>query len=153
MTGAISVRIAQRTARVQETQRLLSRLLTALLFLAAVGVLAFALPGLVFLAAKHDGPRRKNSALKLLHLGCNGVGWLWVELWRSRYAPHGPWHACQQCGLPITNRSRARFCSTLCRRLARLHTRLETGDDRAIARLNWLARQDKHDPTWGEVPF
>jgi hypothetical protein len=123
---------------------------------AIVAVLVATLPLLlaVALAKRHQTRRRRNllgliifSALAL------AVVWLWREARRHPSEPRGPWHPCHQCGAPIGGRSRARFCSSLCRRLARLEARAGWGDQRAVSRLAWLAREDLHDPDCAEVPF
>ena len=124
--------------------------------LVAAGLLVSAAPWLLALALleHHQSGRRKRlfGRIVLAALG-RAVLWLWREVWRHPLEPRGPWHPCRQCGFPITNRSRARYCSPLCRRLARLQMRADAGDERATARLAWLTQEDKHDPAWGEVPF
>jgi hypothetical protein len=123
--------------------------------LALATLIVFAAPLLLALALferHHLRKRRVRSLVVLIAVGFAAV-WLWRELRRSKHEPRGPWHPCHQCGYPIGNQSRAHFCSPLCRRLTRLQTRASAGDERAQTRLAWLAREDKHDPAWGEVPF
>jgi hypothetical protein len=121
-----------------------------------VGLFVLAAPWLLTLAVlEHHRTGRKKRLLGLIVL--TGLGkavlWLWREVWRHPFEPHGPWHACKECGYPISNRSRAGFCSPLCRRLARLRTRVNAGDELAQRRLDRLTRDDNHNPDWGEVPF
>jgi hypothetical protein len=126
----------------------------AIVLVAALFV--FAAPWLLTLALaeRHQTRRRKNLiGLIVLAASARAVLWLWREARRHPLEPPGPWHPCRQCGCAISNRSRARFCSPLCRRLARLQTRADAGDERAASRLGWLTRKNKHDPVWGEVPF
>jgi hypothetical protein len=126
-------------------------------FVVAAAVLAAAMPLLLALALleHHRTGRRRRRLLGLIVLAIIGhaVLWVWREVWRHPLEPRGPWHPCRQCGFPITNTSRAQFCSSGCRRYARLEIRASAGDERAQIRLAWLTREDKHDPVWGEVPF
>jgi hypothetical protein len=132
------------------------RLAAAVAFAVTAATLAVASPVLLTLALleRHQTRRHKNllGLIVLIALG-HAVLWLWRETGRHPLEPRGPWHPCRQCGFPISDRSRARFCSPLCRRLGRLQTRAGSGDERATTRLAWLAREDKRDPAWGEVPF
>jgi len=129
------------------------KFLLSLVLIAAAATTVATAPILLVVAARHGGPRRRNTALNLLHFSWSRIAWLWQELRRTQHEPRGPWHPCQQCGYPISNRSRARYCSTGCRTLARLHAHAAQGDERARTRLAWLTREDTHDPAWGEVPF
>jgi hypothetical protein len=120
------------------------------------GLFVVAAPWLLALALleQHRTGRRKHllGLIALAGLG-KAVLWLWREVWRHPFEPRGLWHACRECGYPISNRSRACFCSPLCRRLARLRTSADAGDERAQSRLDWLTREGKHNPDWGKVPF
>ncbi len=106
------------------------------------------------LAERHQTRRRRNLlGLIIIAALAFAIAWLWREARRHPLEPRGLWHPCHQCGTPITDRSRARYCSSLCRRLARAEAQANAGDQRATSRLSWLAREDRHDPAWGEVPF
>jgi hypothetical protein len=82
--------------------------------------------------------------------------WVWCELTDT---PHGPWHPCAQCGVPIGDRSRAAYCSHVCRRYARLERDAQANDpriaDRAERRLRAIRLQKLADqnPDWTDVPF
>ena len=113
-------------------------LTTALVITLAVLVVVG--PVLLALAAvewKQTRRRGRVLSLALVLLILQVVQWLWAEL---RGSPHGGWHPCGQCGVPIAAPSQTEYCSPACRRYARL-TREETAR-RAIA----LAQ-------FGEVPF
>jgi len=132
------------------------RIAAAVACVAVVAVLVAAVPLLLAfaLAERHQTRRRRNLlGLIILSATALAVAWLRREGRRHPLEPRGPWHPCRHCGTPISDRSRARYCSSLCRRLARLEARANTGDQRAASRLAWLAREDRHDPAWGEVPF
>jgi hypothetical protein len=133
------------------------RRIAACLICAAIATLLVATAPLLLglaLAERHRTRRRRNLlGLIVIATLLFAIAWLWREARRHPLEPRGPWHPCRQCGTPITNRSRARYCSSLCRRLARLEAQAKAGDHRAASRLSWLARQDRHDPTWGAVPF
>jgi hypothetical protein len=120
--------------------------------------LAAAAPLLLTIAlVERHQTRRRRRLLGLIVLAAVGhaVVWLWREAWRHPLEPRGGWHACENphCRAPISNRSRARFCSPLCRRLVRLQGKADAGDQRAASRLVWLGREAKHDLALGEVPF
>jgi hypothetical protein len=121
-----------------------------------VGVLVVATPWLLTLAlVERHQTRRKTRLLGLIVLAAlaQAVGWLWHELWRHPLEPCGPWHPCQHCGFPITDKSRARYCSPGCRRLARLTVRARS-DDRAASRLARLQQSaPSYDPATSEIPF
>jgi hypothetical protein len=91
--------------------------------------------------------------LVLMRAMIGAVVWLWREFTRNPHEPHDPWHACRQCGYPIANTSRARYCSSGCRRIARLTQRVANGDERVIWRLTALTRKDSYDPATAEIPF
>lgn len=124
----------------------------ALLALLVWGLITLA-PFLIALALVERRRRgRRRSVLMALAL-IGAVAWLWRELRRHPFEPRGPWHGCQQCGIPISNKSRARYCSTGCRRLGRL-TWMARTDDRAAARLARLLRPaSSYDPATAEIPF
>lgn len=123
----------------------------ALLILLAFGLAVFApfLFALAIVERRNRGQRRLLFTLAVI----GAVAWLWRELTRNPHEPHGPWHPCRQCGYPIANTSRARYCSSGCRRIARLTERATNGDERAIWRLAALNRKDGYDPATGEIPF
>jgi hypothetical protein len=122
--------------------------IAALLVAATPLLLAFAL------AERHQTRRRRNLfGLIILSALALAVAWLWREGRRHPLEPRGGWRPCEQCGALVAAPSRARFCSSFCRRIARLEARAGWGDQRAVSRLAWLAREDRHDPAWGEVPF
>jgi len=99
---------------------------------------------------RHRG--RRLSLLTTLAL-IGAVAWLWRELRRHPFQPRAPWHACEQCGIPIANKSRARYCSTGCRHRGRLTWMAKT-DERAAARLTRLERPTPvYDPAIAEIPF
>jgi hypothetical protein len=121
-----------------------------------VAVLAATLPLLLAAALleRHQTRRRRNLlGLIVIAALAFAVAWLWREARRHPLEPRGPWHPCRQCGAPISDRSRARFCCSFCRRLARLQARADNGDSRAASRLSWLSRDDLCDPALEEVPF
>jgi hypothetical protein len=108
----------------------------------------------IALLERHQTPRRKQLlGLIILTTLAQAAVWFWGEVRRHPFEPRGPWHACQRCGYPIPNRSRARYCSAGCRRRGRLELLART-DDRAAAR---LARLDQpapsYDPATAEIPF
>jgi hypothetical protein len=119
-------------------------------------VLAVATPWLLTLALveRHQSQlRRQLLGLIILAALGQAVVWLWHELGRHPFEPRGPWHPCQQCGFPITDKSRARYCSPSCRRLARLASNA-TFDERAALRLARLQRPaSTYDPATAEIPF
>jgi hypothetical protein len=132
------------------------RLAAAAGLLLVAAMFVFAAPWLLGLAlVEHHRTGRKRRLLGLVALAALGraVFWLWREIWRHPLEPRGPWHPCQQCGFSIPNCSRARFCTPLCRRLARLQGRVDAGDERAAWRLAALTRDDRGDAAFGEVPF
>ena len=131
--------------------------LTAALGLMAA-VLLIALPWLLLLGAVEWKTIRRRRILGLAVAGqlLRASRWLWCELTDT---PHGPWHPCAQCGLPIDDRSQAAYCSHACRRYARLERDAQANDpriaDRAERRLRAIRLQTLADqnPDWAEVPF
>jgi hypothetical protein len=124
---------------------------TALAF--TIAALVFAGPWLLLLAAIEGNQKRRRKRLlilALLGLLAKTAVWLWRDLCG---VPHGNWHPCAQCGAPIEAPSRARYCSPVCRRYARLERYPAAGDVRAKAKLEQLARVDAYDPELAEVPF
>jgi hypothetical protein len=110
-------------------------------------------PFLLALAILERRKRRRRLSLLTTLALIGAVAWLWRELRRHPFEPRGPWHRCEQCGIPISNKSRARFCSTGCRTRARLTWMAKT-DDRAAARLARLDRPTPaYDPATAEIPF
>jgi hypothetical protein len=124
--------------------------------LIVTGMLVFATPWLLTLALieRHQTRRRKRLlGLIILAAVAHAARWLWQESRRHPLEPRGPWHPCRQCGMPIPNRSRAHYCSPLCRRLGRLAL-LARSDDRAAARLERLRQPaSTYDPATAEIPF
>jgi hypothetical protein len=122
----------------------------------AAGVFVAATPWLLtfaLLERHRTGRTKKLLGLILFAALGSAIVWLWREARRHPLEPRGPWHPCRQCGFPISNRSRARYCSPPCRHRARLSLRAQT-DDRAAAQ---LARLDQpaaaYDPATAEIPF
>jgi hypothetical protein len=97
---------------------------------------------------------RRVLGLAILSRLAATVLWLWHEL---RGLPHGRWHSCVQCGAPIEAPSRAEYCSSVCRRIARLERERCSPDpwiaERAALRLRTLDRCASTDPALSEVPF
>lgn len=126
--------------------------------LALVVMLLFAaLPLLVALSVveRRTTNRRKNLAgVALARLLAQAAVWLWRDL---RGVPHGRWHPCAQCGIPIEEPSRARYCSSACRRYARLERDARAFDpviaERAGRRLRVLRDDAWSDPALSEIPF
>jgi hypothetical protein len=144
---------AQAASAVWFHRRRIAAAIVCAVFAAALAAAAPVLVGLA-LVERHQTRRRRNLlGLVVIAWASHVVAWLWHEVWRHPLEPRGRWHPCRHCGLPISNRSRARYCSPGCRRLALLERRAIEGDQRAQSRLAWLTREDKHDPAWGEVPF
>lgn len=123
-----------------------------------VGVLMLATP-LTFAIAPFEwkySRRQRLVAVGVLVLLTHAARWLWRELHGT---PHGPWHACTQCGVSIDDRSRAAYCSHTCRSYARLERDARANDpgiaDRAERRLRArrLRRLADADPTLVEIPF
>jgi hypothetical protein len=128
---------------------------TALAVVAALLVLLG--PALLVVAAMEWKHSRKQSRLLTLALvGClaRAVVWLWQEL---RGFPHGKWHPCAQCGVPIEAPSRAWYCSPACRRYARLERDARSPDpwlaERAETRLRLVWNASVADPESSEIPF
>jgi hypothetical protein len=128
---------------------------TGLVVVAAL--LLFTGPALLLIAAvewKYSGTRSRVLSLALLGLLARAVVWLWQEL---RGLPHGQWHPCAQCGVPIEAPSRARYCSPACRRYARLERDARSPDPwlagRAQTRLRLVTSASTADPESSEIPF
>jgi hypothetical protein len=98
--------------------------------------------------------RRRVLGLALAGLVFRALVWLWQELWGI---PRGRWHACAQCGHPIEERSRAWYCSPICRHYARLERNARAFDPRVARRaLDRLERLSKPSTDAGmveEIPF
>jgi hypothetical protein len=110
-------------------------------------------PSLLAMAAiewKHGRRRERLRSLALALLLLRALAWFWRDL---RGVPHGRWHACMQCGAPIEEPSRARYCSHACRRYTRLARHAAGGDEQAAARLVRLRRLADIDPALNEIPF
>jgi hypothetical protein len=129
------------------------RMAIGLLVIALIWGLVILTPLLLGLAILERGKScRRLSLLATLAL-IGALAWLWREFRRHPFEPRGRWHACEQCGVPISNKSRARFCSTGCRQRGRLTWMAKT-DDRAAARLARLDRPaPTYDPASAEIPF
>jgi hypothetical protein len=126
----------------------------ALAFTTAALVLGFPwLLALALLEHHRSGRRKRLFGLIILIALAHAVLWLWREIRRYPLEPRGPWHACAQCGFPISNRSRARYCSAVCRRIGLLERRARS-DDRAAARLERLRQPSLAcDSATAEIPF
>jgi hypothetical protein len=142
-----------------QRQRWLSysrQLAIAALLIFLLAFVSFATPALLAFALleRQQAPKRRRLlSLVALTVMARGLCWLGHELRRHSFEPRGPWHGCEQCGIPISNKSRARYCSTGCRRLGWLR-RAAAWDDRAAARLARLERPaPTYDPATAEIPF
>jgi hypothetical protein len=125
----------------------------ALVLVAAV--LLSAAPGLLAIGGFEWKARHKRLlGLALLGLLARSIVWLWQEL---SGLPHGPWHPCAQCGVPIEAPSRAWYCSPACRRYARLERDARSPDpwlaERAESRLRLVWSAGAADPESSEIPF
>lgn len=122
---------------------------------AVAATLAFVGPLLVLVGAvEWKRGNRRLLGLAFAGLLFRAAVWLWQEL---RGLPHGPWHACGQCGRPIPEPSRAWYCSPMCRRYARLERDARAFDPhtarRALERLQRLSNPSTIDPALEEIPF
>lgn len=92
-------------------------LVIGIILLVAIAV-AFA-PMLVAIAYASKGNRKVivPGARALWLMALTG---LYRELRRDPSEPRGPWHGCENCGGPIPNASRARYCSRECARQTKL---------------------------------
>jgi hypothetical protein len=103
---------------------------------------------------KYSRRRSRLVSVAVAGLLARAVVWLWQEL---RGLPHGRWHPCVQCGIPIEAPSRAWYCSPACRRYARLERDAGSPDprlaERSAARLRTLSRVAAADPASSEIPF
>jgi hypothetical protein len=127
----------------------------ALIFIACLFLVA--LPPLLLLAlVELRASRRRKRVIGLVLAGLltRVVCWLWRDL---RRVPHGRWHPCAHCGIPIEEPSRARYCSSACRRYARLERDARAFDsviaERAEHRLRMLCDDAFIDPALSEIPF
>jgi len=125
--------------------------------LAGLVVSLLAIPVLLIGAVFEWKYRRRRSrliSLAVAGLLVRAVAWLWQEL---RGLPHGRWHPCAQCGVPIEAPSRAWYCSPACRRYARLERDARSPApwlaERSAARLHALSRIVAADPTSADIPF
>jgi hypothetical protein len=121
-----------------------------------IALLAFATPWLIALAAvERNQSRRAKQLVSLIVLASlvRAIAWLWDEFRRYPLVPHGGRHECEWCSSPISDASRARFCSAACRRCGRLALQASF-DDRAAARLARLRQPaSSYDPSTAEIPF
>jgi hypothetical protein len=122
-----------------------------------VVVLLAASPALLIGAVvewKYGRRRTRLLSVAVAGLLSRPVVWLWQEL---RGLPHGQWHPCAQCGVPIEAPSRAWYCSPACRRYARLERDARSPDpwvaERSAARLRALSRISAADPASSDIPF
>lgn len=133
------------------------RLAAAAALIGVGAALLFTGPVLVAVAAvEWKYSRRPNRLLSLAvaALLLRAVVWLWEELWGT---PHGRWHPCAQCGVPIEAPSTACYCSPWCRRYARLERDARSPDpwraERAETRLRLVWSANAADPESSEIPF
>jgi hypothetical protein len=142
-------RVAKRQARCLPSSGIA---IGALLATLVWGLIMLA-PFLLALAVAERRSRGRRLSLLTTPALLGAAAWLWRELRRHPFEPRGPWHPCEQCGIPISDESRARYCSTGCRRLGRLR-QAAARDDRAAARLARLEQpMPAYDPATAEIPF
>jgi hypothetical protein len=113
-------------------------------------VLGPMLLGIAAVERMHDRRRKRLVGLMLASLFMRALAWLWRDLFGM---PHGRWHACLQCGMPIVAPSRACYCSTACRRYARLERYAAGGDEQERERLALPFSSSDVDPALADIPF
>ena len=134
--------------------------LAAALAVAAAGLVLAGL-WLLFAAAVERKTGNRHKHRRLLGLAV-AVQWWRLAVWLCREragVPHGPWHACAQCGRPLEEPSRAAYCGQACRRYAQLERDAAAADPAIAAgatqrlRVIQFRQLAEGRPEWAEVPF